>query len=144
MKEVLSFKKKSTEWLVFSSQEFSITVKNWTSKGFPQGYYEGAEPVDVNHWNVYLCVFEASEFFTKPQAIQSAPWHGGVTYDQVCTSAPSEGIKYDWQKDVKYYKFGSDYSHYMDHFEEYNAEDGIPPSIQYDVQELYNWLKGDI
>lgn len=144
MKEVLNFTNKSTEWLVFSNKEFTITVKNWVSKGFPQGYYEGAGAVDVNHWNVYLCVSEDSEFFNKPGAIQSAPWHGGVTYDQVMTSAPAFGIKYDWQKEVKYYKFGSDYSHYMDHFEEYTAEMGIPSEIRSDVEALYNWLKGDI
>jgi len=67
-----------------------------------------------------------------------------VTYDQVFTQAPAQGIKYDWQKEGKYYKFGSDYSHYMDeHFEEYSAEDGIPSEIVYDVQELYKWLKGE-
>lgn len=143
MNEVLDFIKKSTEWCIVANKEFSITVKHWSQKGFSQGYYMGAEPTDINHWNVYLCVFEDSELFTKLGAIESAPWHGGVTYDQVMTSAPAHGIKYDWQKEVKYYKFGSDYSHYMDYFEEYTAEMGIPSQIQSDVQALYNWLKGD-
>ena len=133
----------SHEWVVFKNNEFSVVIKHWQRKGWNSfsGEFTKENMVMINHWNVYANVFEGTELFDNIERLESAPWHGGVTYQEKFTQRPAKGIQYDWQKEHSYYKYGSDYAHvYDEHFETEDGKDGIPYEIQGNARALVNWL----
>lgn len=138
-----NFENPSFEWIVYKDENFSVTVKNWKTKSFPRysGVYTEDNMIVINCWNVYVNVSDTHPLFNRPNCIHSAPMHGGVTYEEKFSQTPAFGIKYDWQKEHVYYKFGSDYAHaYDEYFEEYDGVDGVPFEIQRDAQELVEWM----
>jgi hypothetical protein len=119
--------KKAVEWVIHRTRDFSVIVRGWKSG-------------DEFKWNVYAYVFDTHPLFGKVEALMAMPFHGGPTYDRFFNSSPAAGIKYEWQKEDKYYKIGSDYSHCYDNYENDSYEDGIPTMIRYDAQELAQHL----
>jgi len=118
---------KAIEWGIYKDRNFSVIVRGWKSG-------------DEFKWNVYANIFDTHPLFGNVEAMMSMPLHGGPTYDRVITQEPAGGIKYTWQKVEKMYKIGSDYQHYQDHYDDYNYEDGIPPLIRNDAEELARFL----
>lgn len=118
---------KAVEWVIYKDRNFSVYVRGWKS---------GEE----FKWNVYGCIFDTHPLFGKVEAMKSMPLHGGPTYDRLIVAEPAEGIKYEWQRVEKSYKIGSDYSHAFDNYEESSYEDGIPPMIRHDAEELAKYL----
>lgn len=118
---------KSVEWGIYRGKKFTVFIRGWKS---------GEE----FHWNVYACIFEGHPFFGNGDAMFSMPLHGGPTYDRFIIAEPVEGIKYAWQRIEKSYKIGSDYSHYGDNYEHCSYDDGIPPMIRHDAEELAQFL----
>ena len=125
---VFNTPKQATEWIVYQHKTFSVTVRHWMSG-------------ERHCWNVYAHVFDNHPMFGKVDALMGLHFHGGATFDQLITTAPAQGIKYDWQKETKTYKLGSDYAHAWDHYDDVGPEQGIPPMIRHDAevlaQELY-------
>lgn len=119
-------------WRVATSRTFHVEVVGW-----PRG--DGCWT-----WNVYANVYESHPMFATPLAvIESAPWHCGCTYDEIITATPAQGIRYDWQKEAKVLKCGSDYSHaYDEGYMNWPAREGIPPRVIRDAEELVAWLEG--
>lgn len=124
--------KPSYEWTIEKTRLFCVTVRAWSRE-------------DKFGWNVYANIFEEHPLFNNVEAAKCLHFHGGCTYDQIITHAPAEGIKYDWQKEYKTLKVGSDYQHYMDeYFETCDPAYGIPSSVLYDAMQLVEQLKGNI
>ena len=118
---------KAVEWVIYKDRNFSVFVRGWKSG-------------DEFKWNVYACIFDTHPFFGNVDAMMSIPLHGGPTYDRVISQEPAGGIKYDWQKVEKFYKIGSDYQHYNDYYDDCSYEDGIPPMIRHDAEQLAEFL----
>ena len=112
----------SYEWVVFQGKSFSVTVKGWGC----EGSYK---------WNVYANIYDNHPLFCNPEAAKCLHFHGGCTYDKYITTDETE-YKYDWQKQYKTLKVGSDYMHYMDYFEDENPCNGIPFTIKWDAEQL--------
>lgn len=94
-------------------------------------------------WNIYAYVFDTHRHFDKPTFIaEHAPFHAGCTFDELQTTEPARGIKYDWQKKHVFYKFGSDYAHYMDDYYMQCGPDDMPGQVIADANALVIWLKG--
>lgn len=118
---------KAVEWVIYRDRNFSVLVRGWKSG-------------DEFKWNVYANIFDTHPMFGNVDAMKCLPLHGGPTYDRVITMEPAGGIMYEWQKQEKSYKIGSDYSHAWDNYENDSYEDGIPPMIRHDAEELAQHL----
>jgi hypothetical protein len=120
--------KPSYEWTIEKTRLFSVTVRSWhTGDGFG--------------WNVYAYIFEEHPLFNNLEAAYNLPFHGGCTYQQIITTTPPE-MTYDWQKEYKSLKVGSDYQHYMDdHFMLCDPANGIPYEIMRDAETLVQSLQ---
>lgn len=123
--------RKAIEWTIHHCRDFSVIVRGWT--------YESLDGVK-NNWNVYANIFDSHPLFGNVNAMLSLPFHGGPTYEKLITTEPAQGIRYDFEKVAKTYKIGSDYAHYMDHYEDHPADAGIPPSVLFDANELVREL----
>lgn len=119
--------RKAIEWVIYEDRNFRVLIRGW-NRG------------DEFKWNVYAFIFDTHPLFGKIDALMCAPFHGGVTYDTLITHEPARGIQYNWQKVDKFYKIGSDYSHHGDYYENDSYEDGIPPMIRHDSEELARHL----
>jgi hypothetical protein len=142
----LAMDKVSVEWTVYQCDTFSVTVKSWKTKNYEfieKGY--GSE--FRHHWNVYANIFHTHPIYETPELAKDLPLHGGCTFDKQTISQPIGGIRYDWQKVSNTLKVGSDYSHYMDHFEDEDPARGIPHEVFNDaealVDALLNWKESE-
>lgn len=121
--------KPSYEWTIHQSKTFSVTVRSWHRH-------------DGFGWNVYANIYDTHPMFGNVEWAMNLPLHGGCTLDQLITIAPSQGIKYDWQREQKTLKVGSDYQHYGDeYFMHFDPLQGIPSSILRDANELVQCLQ---
>jgi hypothetical protein len=127
MKLELKEPRKSIEWTIHQGKDFSVTVRGWTTQGL-----NGVE----NRWNVYANVFDNHPFFGKIDALLSLHFHGGPTFEKLITTEPAQGVRFDFERINKTYKIGSDYSHAWDNYEHCAIDDGIPPMILQDAEEL--------
>jgi len=111
----------------------TVEVVAWSCKGI--------NSEDVWHWNVYAYVYNTHPLFSQPEFLQSnLPLHYGPTLEERHVITPVLGIKYDWQKEARTLKFGSDYSHYTDPEDHPSPIHGIPNNIEQDALELAEWL----
>lgn len=118
---------KAVEWTIYKDSNFSVSVRGWK------------DSVEFK-WNVYAHIFDTHPLFGKVEVMMCIPLHGGPTYDRLLVSEPAGGIQYDWQRVERTYKIGSDYQHAGDYYEECSYEDGIPPMIRHDAEELAKYL----
>jgi len=124
----------SIEFKIKIAKTFSVTVKGWCSTNSIDGLKW--------HWNVYANIFESHPLFNDIDKAMNLPLHGGCTYDQLTTSVPATGIIYDWQKETKTLKLGSDYAHLHDDYDNHpSAFDFIPYNVLNDAKELAEALE---
>ncbi len=124
----MNFENPSYEWTT-RGKSFSVQIKAWTRDS------------DDWNWNVYAFIYEGHPLFQKPAQTKQLHFHGGCTYDELVSTEPVEGIEYDWQLKIQYIKVGSDYKHYMDHYENEHPKHGIPFSIKRDAEILFKELE---
>jgi len=121
--------KHTIEWFIKSdNKSFGVSAKAW---------FDGSRW----NWNVYARIYSAHPLFNKPSKAKNLPFHGGCTFDEIRTSIPSEGIVYEWQKEVKILVVGSDYAHICDDYENHpSGLEGVPCNILSDANELADAL----
>ena len=126
--------KENKQWIA-QGNNFSIEVKVWEMSG------------GIFIWNVYAYIFQKHPIFEDNQAINSLPFHGGVSYDSESVNQPLGGVRYDFQAVTKVKKVGCDYNHLADnYFNSLDGSKGIPSDIERDAKELFDFLenyKGD-
>lgn len=117
-------------WRVTTGRTFFVEVVAWSRSD------------DRWTWNVYANIYDSHPLFGNTTAImESAPFHGGCTLDEIITEEPARGIRYDWQRKVTYYRFGSDYAHSWDEgFLSWPPTEGIPTAVIRDAEALVAWL----
>lgn len=122
LKEI-NLKHLAYEWTVFQEKSFSVQVRGWGTEGNFK-------------WNVYALIFDNHPLFNNVDAALCLHFHGGPTYDKIITTDEAQGYQYNWQKQSKVLKIGSDYAHAYDCFEDDDPKGGIPFSVQWDAQKL--------
>lgn len=121
----LNFEKCAYEWLVHRDDTFTVEIRGWTKED------------GKSAWNVYANIFDTHPYFNDIGKALDLHFHGGVTYEQRITRSPAQGIRYSWQRDQEYLKFGSDYQHlHDDWFASQNPALGIPHEIKVDATQL--------
>jgi hypothetical protein len=122
------------------NKHFTVTIEGWNRVGFREMDFN--TPVEVWGWNVYAHIYESHPLFNDIDEALQLPFHGGCTYDKIITTAPSQGIKYDFEKVTHCLKVGSDYSHLGDEYHDHqSAFDGIPLEMSRDADELIRALQ---
>lgn len=124
---MINYNKMAVEWTPVQNKDFSITVRSWKRESVVESEW---------HWNVYAHICETHPLFSDVDAAMDLPFHGGCTYEQYVTYDPAQGIRYEWQKQVKSLKVGCDYSHYGDNFGNDDPVNGVPFIIQKDIEHL--------
>ncbi len=124
----MNFGTPAYEWII-RGKDFAVQIRAWNKNS------------EEWAWNIYALIFEAHPLFQKPEQTKQLHFHGGCTYDALFSSKPLEGIQYDWQREIQYIKVGSDYQHYMDHYENEDPKQGIPFSLQRDAEILFKELE---
>ena len=118
----------TVEYWVKRDKTFTVSAKCWRNG-------------DKWMWNVYAYIFDNHPLFSKPGLAKVLPFNCGCTFDEIVTSEPSEGIKYDWQKTKRKLVVGSDYAHIHDDYENHPSPiHGVPGNILFDAKELVDAL----
>lgn len=127
----LNFDTPSYEWNVYRGKTFTVQVRCWR---FPSE--------DKFTWNVYAYIYEKHPLFSQVEyAMDNLYFHAGATLEEMHTIAPALGIRYDWQRENRTLKLGSDYQHLHDnYFRECDPQYGIPYDIQRDAELLTEQL----
>lgn len=127
------------EFYIAREKTFCVTVKGWNTTGFNGMDFEN--PVEKFNWNVYASIYEGHPLFNGSESdFHSLPFHGGCTYDKIIKTSPSQGIKYDFEKETTTLKLGSDYAHLGDYENHQSPIDGIPYYIERDAKALSDAL----
>jgi len=114
----------TVEYWIKKDKTFTVSAKAWLSG-------------DKWMWNVYAYIFDNHPLFLKPEIAKGLPLNCGCTFDEITTSLPAEGIKYNWQKIKRKLVVGSDYAHiYDDHENHPSPVYGVPVNILADAKEL--------
>lgn len=128
MNEQLTEFKAMVEFKIAVEKTFSVTIKAW-------------QCMDKWNYNVYANIFEKHELFNDVSKAIGLPFNGGCTYDEIKTTIPSQGIKYDWQRETKTLVVGSDYNHIHDNCDNHSSPfDRIPHEVLRDAKELVEAL----
>ena len=93
----------SVTYWVKREKTFAVEVKAW---------YCGSRW----NWCVYAHIFESHPKFND-EDLTSFPMHGGVTFDEVKTTQPINGVKYHHQKVTTTKTIGCDFAHTWDDYE---------------------------
>ena len=126
----LNFDTPSYEWNVYLGKTFSVQVRGWKH---PSG-------TDWS-WNVYAFIYDTHPLFNDVKHAKDVlPFHWGTSLANIVTTAPAEGIQYEWQRESRVLKLGSDYQHYQDDYTECDPKDGIPWAIRNDSEALIHAL----
>ena len=120
---------KSVEFTIKRHKMFSVTAKGW-------------QQCDKWNWNVYAHVFDNNELINDPERVMSMTFNGGATFDQMITTIPAQGIKYDFQRESKKLTVGSDYAHIHDDYDNHpSPDDGVPGYVLRDALDLAEQLE---
>lgn len=116
-------------WTLATGDEWNVSVEGWPSHN---GEWK---------WNVHLHVTEKHAMFNwSTTGFYALPFHGGISYDRVINYGWHDQ-KYDWQRDQKVRKVGSDYAHEGDWYGEDSPMDGIPTRIYVDATDLIKYMR---
>lgn len=124
----------AVEFKIVQTATHFVEVKAWSSKEL--------DGDNKWHWNVYAYVYETHPWFCNPDVLQSnLPLHYGSSLSQLVSIKPALGIRYDWEKETRTLKFGSDYNHCTDSEHHQSPLEGIPYYVERDALELAVWLE---
>jgi len=96
------------------------------------------------NWNIYASIFEAHPLFDDVENAKQLPFNCGCTLDKIITDSPTgnQSDWYDFEKEYKTLKLGSDYSHIYDDYDNHPSPfDGLPGFIERDALELVEALE---
>ena len=100
------------------NKDFSVEVKAWWSG-------------DKWNWNIYAYFFPSFESYENNDYLKSIEMAGGVTFDEIKTTQPLNGIEYDWQTVKETKTIGCDFAHSWDDYENhpspFDYSDGMIP-----------------
>lgn len=120
------------EFVMASEVSYSVTAKAYNTKSNPEKW----------NWSVYAWIRKTHPLFDDPEkAIDKLSFNGGANLDNLITTEPARGIKYDWQTVVKCLKIGADYNHEWDSESKSSPFDGLPTSVFNGAQELIKDLE---
>ena len=130
-----------TSFTIVGTELYLVEVVGWSNKDY---YCELEDKVVEGRdwkWNVYAYIYDNNSLYENCGELSKAPFSGGITLALQETSEPLGGVKYSWQKESKFIRVGSDYSHIWDSCTRHLSPfDGIPPHIERDAILLSEWL----
>ena len=108
-------KKISVSYYAERNKDFSVEVKAWIDE---RGKW---------NWNIYAYFFPTFDRYEDNEFLKNIEMAGGVTFDELKTTQPLEGLQYDFQKVRETKIIGCDFAHSWDDY------DNHPSPFEYTI-----------